>query len=270
MKIIILLLLIVLLYISLNNNEHLTDTPTEAIQNIASMYNNGNVITNKIQLSDKWSLSGVGDNVGGTDNKDDWLRLADSTGKNLYGGMMIGKLNVDKDTEIKGNLKLGQNLITPTIKSDGDKIKIGKDDKTNDVFIPRKWYTIGANFGGADLHYWPKSKISLEDAKKYCNTRHDCTRLGENNDTIWFKYCNSGNNIVAGKDWPDEMVGCGGATDGSAYREDSANVKSLDDCKKKCKDAQDCDYAQYDIWERRCYLRKNDPSGIKTHFANKL
>jgi hypothetical protein len=42
----------------------------------------------KLQIGDKWSLSGVGDAHG----NDEWLRLMDAGGKDYYGGLAAGKL----------------------------------------------------------------------------------------------------------------------------------------------------------------------------------
>lgn len=77
--------------------EHLTND--EAVKNLASLYNTGNLTaTNltatgnlkspKIQLGDKWVLSGVA----GTDgNNDTWLRLLDPNGQ-YAGGLAVGQL----------------------------------------------------------------------------------------------------------------------------------------------------------------------------------
>lgn len=269
---IVILAIIVIIIILLNNrkNEHLT--PDEAIQNISSMYNSGNVATNKIQLSNKWLLSGIGDNVDGTNNKDDYLRLTDTTGNNLYGGLGVGKFYTIGNADIKGDLTVGKNLITPTIKSDGDTIKIGKNDRTNEVFIPRKYYTIKADFGGGDLYSVNKSSIpNVTEALKYCNARHDCTRIEENNDTIWFKTCNDGNWMVAGKDWPDDMFGCGGVSgsNGADIKADFATENILD-CKNQCKNTQNCDFIQYNVGNKHCWLRTNGNSNNQpvTHFIN--
>jgi hypothetical protein len=269
-KIIIIILLIILLHIKYTKSEHLTNNSDEAIQNLASMYNSGNVITNKLNLGTKWSLSGVGDGVDGKDNKDDWLRLTDKDGKTLYGGAMMDKISVNKDAEIKGNLNIGKNLMTPTIQSNADKITIGKANKSNDVFIPRKWYTINANFPNGDIHDWPISKINLDDAKIYTNTRIDISRLTSNNDRIWFKSCNNGNHVVAGKDWPDEMIGCGYPHSDSPVISTLSNMKNIQNCKEECKKNSECKFAHYDIWEEKCYLRKDGTDGYKTDFLNRL
>jgi hypothetical protein len=79
-------------------------TPSEAIKNIASMYNNDNLITSKLQLGNKWSLSGIGDAYG----NDDWLRLMKTDGsKAYYGGLAADKLWTN---ELAGNVKLSGKL----------------------------------------------------------------------------------------------------------------------------------------------------------------
>jgi hypothetical protein len=242
----------VFIYVIFPTNEHLETN--EAIQNLANMYNSGNVKTNKLTLGTKWTLQG-GEN-------DDWLKLTDVNGTSLYGGVMTKKLQVD-DVEIKGNFK------TPTIQSVYNKIIIGKTDNTNDIFVPRKYYTINANFPNGDFHNWPKSKIDLANAIKYANTRHDINKLGENSSTIWFKQCAWGDSVVAGKEWPDEFIGCGGAGDASPIISTLQGMRDIQTCKNKCKDNQECTFAQYNIWEDKCYLRKDGTDGIKTHFLNK-
>jgi hypothetical protein len=77
-------------------------TDTEAVQNIASIYNKDNMYvtnlkTNTLTLGDKFRMSGVGDVQG----NDDWLRLLDKDNKDYYGGMAIGKLYVKDNIQTK-------------------------------------------------------------------------------------------------------------------------------------------------------------------------
>lgn len=267
MNLVILFLFATLLYLWFNKIEHLTDSPSEAVQNIASMFNNGNVITNKVQLGSKFSFSGIGDNVGGQVNNDEWLRLTDKDGTKYSGGIASGKLYVDTDATIKNNI-VTKTINGATINSTGNKITLGNSDASNDVFVPRKTYLINANFGNGDVYSISKSVMSSDDAIKYCNSRLDCTRITENNDTFWFKNCNDGNWMVAGKDWPDEMVSCGGATEIGGDVQAGISSLNMKDCKTKCQNTPGCDFAQYYIPNKTCWLRKNHPVW-KTSFLNK-
>jgi hypothetical protein len=171
-------------------------------------------------------------------------------------------------------VNIGKNFITPTIKSDGDKIQIGKNDRTNDVFMPRKHYTIKADFGGGDLFSVSKLAMpNITEALKYCSSRHDCSIIEENTDSFWFKTCNDGNWMVAGKDWPDEMFGCGGVSGNDHFGGDvKVGIPSNDvlDCKKQCKETPGCDYIQYQVNNKNCWLRRNGNTNkqISAHFIN--
>jgi hypothetical protein len=98
--IIIFVLLILFIFIKISNRrkfEHLTND--EAVKNVASLYNTdqltatnliatGSTTTPKLQLGNKWVLSGVA----GTDgNNDGWLRLLGANGQ-YYGGLAAGQL----------------------------------------------------------------------------------------------------------------------------------------------------------------------------------
>jgi len=98
--IIIFVLLILFIFIKISNRrkfEHLTND--EAVKNVASLYNTGQLTatnltatgsttTPKLQLGNKWVLSGVA----GTDgNNDGWLRLLGTNGQ-YYGGLAAGQL----------------------------------------------------------------------------------------------------------------------------------------------------------------------------------
>ena len=72
----------------------LTSTPTEPLEV------SGKIKTDKIQLGEKWSLSGVGDFYA----DDSWLRLEDKGDKGYYGGFAAENLWA-------GNLLYGGSLI---------------------------------------------------------------------------------------------------------------------------------------------------------------
>jgi len=98
--IVIVVVLFLFIFIKISNRsrfEHLTND--EAVKNIASLYNTGQLTatnltatglttTPKLQLGNKWVLSGVA----GTDGlNDSWLRLLGPDGK-YYGGLAADKL----------------------------------------------------------------------------------------------------------------------------------------------------------------------------------
>jgi hypothetical protein len=106
--IIITVLIGLLLFRPLKTNEGLAVeglTSDEAIKNIASIYNTdkmavtnlnvtgeevaNSIKTGKLQLGNKWVLTGSGKDTAGVD--DDWLRFNDASGK-YYGGIAVGKL----------------------------------------------------------------------------------------------------------------------------------------------------------------------------------
>lgn len=59
----------------------------------------GVIKTQKLQLGDKWLLSGVGDVAG----NDGWLRLLDKNGSDYYGGLAMGNLWVRDNSYLNGN-----------------------------------------------------------------------------------------------------------------------------------------------------------------------
>jgi hypothetical protein len=85
------IVLLIFILLKCNNKEHAENTvtaPNEAIQNLASMYNNEKLVTSKLQLGTKWLLSGVGDVHG----NDEWLRFFGKDGNEYYGGIATGKI----------------------------------------------------------------------------------------------------------------------------------------------------------------------------------
>lgn len=92
--VIIIILILILFCKKIEGNENVTaNVPPEAIKNIASIYNDKTIIatnvkTNKLQLGDKWTLSGIGD----SNKDDDWLRLMNKDGADYNGGFAAKKL----------------------------------------------------------------------------------------------------------------------------------------------------------------------------------
>ncbi len=102
--IIIIVILFIILFLFNKQKQRENFTNDEAIQNVASLYNSGlatvtnltatnSIVTNsiatpKIQLGNKWVLSGAVDASG---NNDDWLRLLGANGQ-YYGGIAMSKL----------------------------------------------------------------------------------------------------------------------------------------------------------------------------------
>ena len=97
--VLIVVIIIILIYSYPKSQENFTND--EAIQNVASLYNSGmatvtnlnatgSITTPKIQLGNKWVLSGATDTSG---NNDSWLRLLGPNGQ-YYGGLAAGQLYV--------------------------------------------------------------------------------------------------------------------------------------------------------------------------------
>ncbi len=97
--IIIIVVLIVILLLFKKQGLYENFTNDEAIQNVASLYNSGmatvtnltatnSIVTPKLQLGNKWVLSGAADTSG---NNDEWLRLLAANGQ-YYGGIAMSKL----------------------------------------------------------------------------------------------------------------------------------------------------------------------------------
>ncbi|MDM8561228.1 tail fiber domain-containing protein [Candidatus Parabeggiatoa sp. HSG14] len=69
----------------------------------------GTTKTKKLQLGEKWLLSGVGDGH----KNDDWLRLMNTSGTNYHGGLAAGKLYTTQGGTVQGSdVKLKQEIET--------------------------------------------------------------------------------------------------------------------------------------------------------------
>jgi hypothetical protein len=105
------IVLLIFIFLKCNNKEHAENiaiSPNEAIQNLASMYNNEKLVTSKLQLGTKWLLSGIGDVHG----NDEWLRFFGKDGNGFYGGIATGKIWLpDPKTLTFGTGTTLQNLV---------------------------------------------------------------------------------------------------------------------------------------------------------------
>lgn len=127
---IIIVIFLIILFIKLLNynnkekfSEHLTLQSDEAIQNLASLYNNNKITVDRLQLGDKWLLSGVGDGYA----NDDWLRFLKTDGSSgYYGGIATGKLWVQTDSNgnntFDGDIGRALNTLNDKIKAIDTKI----------------------------------------------------------------------------------------------------------------------------------------------------
>lgn len=97
------------------NGRAITELPGSASPNLellsSVMATNGMTVsktlkTDKLQLGDKFLLSGVGDR----DGNDDWLRLFNKDNKGYYGGLATGKLWVGGTSHLKQNVEVGGRL----------------------------------------------------------------------------------------------------------------------------------------------------------------
>ena len=87
--------------------KHLT-TLDDQFKSLSEQLTTKNVKSSKYQLGDKWVLSGVGD---GNAN-DDWLRITGKDNKGYYGGVAMGKLWVDGESHLVGDVSVGGTLNT--------------------------------------------------------------------------------------------------------------------------------------------------------------
>ena len=119
---------------NLNNQfKTLSEQVTTKNLNVASNATIGNVLkTSKVQLGDKWTLSGKGD----AHANDDWLRVMNKDSKDYYGGVAMGKLWVGKDAEIGNSANVGNVMKAGKVQL-GDKwILSGKGDgQANDDWL---------------------------------------------------------------------------------------------------------------------------------------
>ncbi len=110
---IILIIVILLVVLYINNNEHfagaLTQANAEAVANISSMVNSGNMTvsnftaTEKLNLNTKFSLSGDNDNYFRIKNKDGREVFAIGQGNDSYlNTLYVNTLNVGEGNIVKG------------------------------------------------------------------------------------------------------------------------------------------------------------------------
>lgn len=102
------------------------------------------VMTGKLQLGNKFSLSGVGD---GHQN-DEWLRVMNKDGKDYYGGVATGKLwsrdaaFLNGQTQINGNIEVFGNQVIHK----GD-LSVGGKTFMKKIQLGDKWQLSGVGDG---------------------------------------------------------------------------------------------------------------------------
>jgi hypothetical protein len=118
----------------------------------ASIDNNGVVRGGRVQLGNKWQLSGTGDAIG----NDDWLRVMDKDGKNYYGGVAMNKAWVGGDGWVN-------NLSSTNMKAFGDATVDGKVN-ANRVQLGKKWMLSGVGDGIGNDDWL---RVTRTDGKDY-------------------------------------------------------------------------------------------------------
>jgi PAN domain len=250
--------LIIVLFLILCNKkqENNGNIPNnEAVQNLASMYNSGKVKTNKIQLGDKWILSGVGDNF----SDDNWLRLMSSQDPTKYkGGIAADELYINNNAHII------KKLITKDITSSGN-IEAAKLKVNNPEVYETKFDT-----SQGDIRDRKTQGLTQNDMINICRALPGCDRfhIGNNGGQkwVWFKGNNS-SDIIWHKNFPDNFYVLAASTAGY-INISSAPSTDLNECKQRCKDNNSCKFIQLQT-NNMCWLRSDANGTKKTYFINK-
>jgi hypothetical protein len=151
---------------SLNNQfKTLSEQVTTKNLSVASDATIGNMLkTSKVQLGDKWTLSGKGD----AHANDDWLRVMNKDSKDYYGGVAMGKLWVGNDAEIGNSANVGNVMKAGKVQL-GDKwILSGKGDKyANDDWLRLMGKDGKGYYGGfATNKLWVGSNAEIGNVMK--------------------------------------------------------------------------------------------------------
>ena len=120
------------------------DSAGNDIMNLDDKVNVDHAKINKLQLGDKYVISGVGDAYG----DDKWMRLLDPEGKDFKGGMAMGDLYVRDNAYLTGNTYITGSAATAAINVEGGASEFNSGLRT---YLP---HTDGKNYirGDTELH----------------------------------------------------------------------------------------------------------------------
>lgn len=184
--ILIIIFIILILYLTCSKNEHLTTTD-ETVQNIASMYNNGNVITT--------NLTSTGDTtVGGN--------LTTSKNLTVDGSATVnGNATIDGSTNINGPATITGGITTNSITPTGT---LALGSTSQHLLLLQKIYTVdGYAPQGGDLY--SGSYQDLEHATMICKGDPRCSSVFSNGGNYWMKYANNSDWLIGSPEWTEHV-----------------------------------------------------------------
>lgn len=128
----------------LGGGMHVKDSAGNDIMTLDDKMNVDHAKINKLQLGDKYILSGVGDAYG----DDNWMRLLDPEGKDFKGGIAMSDLYVRDNAFLTGNTYITGSAATESINVKGANSEFNSGLRT---YLP---HTDGKNYirGDTELH----------------------------------------------------------------------------------------------------------------------
>jgi len=202
---------------SLKEHLEISQISTEAIQNLASMYNNEKIVTNNLDVTKDAKITG---NV-----------------------KITGETSVNNDANVSGNVRVGGNLAvvgnvtannlkTDAMVPSGDKLIIGSSDKP--LILNQKYYVgRGLHTSGGDIKN--ESYREINDVIKACRSDPRCDRIrkGTAGTGYWLKFSNDPNWLIGSTEWGPDIYFSGNYSDYDNSGGDNLGTgpaTSFDDC----------------------------------------
>lgn len=264
--IIIIIILILICVVYNNNSEHLT--PTEAVTNIASLYNNSTLTSTNMNVTDKLTVSGnTSMNGGASINGNTSIAGAlDITGNVTLSEAKIGGNTIVTSEGLKAN-----GVMTSTIvPNSNNELIIGSEE--TDLIIRRKIYKLDGNSSGGDLSgMMSGGNISLQDAIKRCEKSTICDRVTtDNNGNYWLKNTNDWRYLVGSFNWPEDAV-----FTGSIYYLPNCptGITSQEECMQKAKNNNSSNWMYAPTLQQCCMWNDGDnynESNMTTYYLKKF
>jgi hypothetical protein len=113
----------------------------------------GTAKASRIQLGEKWTLSGAGNNMG----NDDWLRIANTNGTDYYGGVATRKLFTQSEAHMNGVTNINGKLNVSR------KVNIAEDNPG--AMIEKR-------YGGQDANSWGLGQFNNGTMRMYGGTTY--------------------------------------------------------------------------------------------------
>lgn len=263
--ILIIISIVVLLALLCNNKEHAENiakdssvkVPNEALQNLASMFNNNEILSNAI----KTSVIRINDDSGSIacqlSNDKNGIKIMDKEGK---------KLGVISADTIKSNF----------FENDGTKLKITSGGLE---IVDDKKFELNANSWGGDYGVANFSG-GTEDAVKQCMLHSQCNRVSCNGNQCWLKgpQVNGGNDwaawTIGNPKWGENVKFAGYTTTNTENHNDDilpgGRIPNLSwsECLDKCKSNNNCALINWNAASKECVL-KSGGGPIKTTFIRR-